>query len=271
MSGTPSSRPARVIVAHEADDIRDAALRVIRELGLEGVGVADGESARALVLSSPPPAALVVDVGLPRVLAYQLVDEVRAAGAAIGVILVASVYSRTAYKRRPASLHGADDYVEQHHLPDQLGEKLLRLLPAGTVGPAGVASARQAARTPVHGQQNGHPPAHREESERIRKAGEGRLAFRYVTPDEAIARARKLAEVVVADLLLYAGAGVDHARTREELERLLGADLAAGRELLALRVPAEIAAAHDYVGAALDAYLDTRAGSNPSTIEREQP
>jgi CheY-like chemotaxis protein len=256
----------RVIVAHEADDIRDAALRVVRELGLEGVGVADGESARALALATPPPVALVVDVGLPRVLAYQLVDEVRAQKLRVAVILVASVYSRTAYKRRPTSLHGADDYVEQHHLPDQLGEKLLRLLPSGAVSAAGAASATAAAQNPVHGiGQNGH----KEESERIRRAGEGRLAFRYVSFDEAVARARKLAEVVVADLLLYAGAEVDGARTRAELERLLGADLEAGRELLALRVPAEIAAAHDYVGAALDAYLGARAGANPPTIGRE--
>jgi CheY-like chemotaxis protein len=266
------SRPARIVVAHEADDLRDAALRVVRGLGLEGVGVADGESARALVLASPPPAALVVDVGLPRVLAYQLVDEVRAAGLPLGVILIASVYSRTAYKRRPASLHGADDYVEQHHLPDQLGEKLLRLLPPGTTTPAAHAAAAAAAAHPVHaGGSNGAPPGLREESERIRKAGEGRLAFRYATPEEAMARARKLAEVIVADLLLYAGAEVDRARTRTELEGLLGTDLAAGRDLLALRVPAEIAAAHDYVGAALDAYVDARAGANPSTIDREKP
>jgi CheY-like chemotaxis protein len=263
-------KPARVVVAHEADDLRDAALRVVREMGLEGVGVADGESARALVLAQPPPAALVVDVGLPRVLAYQLVDDVRAAGVPMGVILVASVYSRTAYKRRPSSLHGADDYVEQHHVPDQLGEKLLRLLPPGTITAAAEAAASLAARHPVHGA-GGGLPGQREENERIRKAGEGRLAFRYATPEEAMARARKLAEVIVADLLLYAGAEVDRARTRAELERLLGNDLAAGRDLLALRVPPEVASAHDYVGAALDAYVNARTGANPSTIDREKP
>lgn len=261
---------ARVIVAHEADDIRDAALRVVRALGLEGVGVADGESARALVLSDPPPAALVVDVGLPRVLAYQLVDEIRAVGARVGVILVASVYSRTAYKRRPASLHGADDYVEQHHVPDQLGEKLLGVLPYGAVGPDGVAVAQAAARSPVHGAA-GQRPGQREESERIRKAGESRLAFRYLSLEEGVARAKKLAEVIVADLLLYAGAGVDQAPTRAELEALLGNDLTAARELLALRVPAEVAAAQDYVGAALEAYLAARSAPNPSTIDRESP
>ncbi len=250
MSGAVRSR---VVVAHEADDIRDAALRVVRSLDLEGVGVADGESARALVMATPPPAALVVDVGLPRVLAYQLVDELRARGLPIGVVLIASVYSRTAYKRRPTSLHGADDYVEQHHLPDQLGEKLLRLLPAR--GPdAGAAPVPQA------------EDDQREEYDRIKRAGEGRLAFRYVTRHEAILRARKLAEVVVADLLLYAGPETDQVRTRSELEALLGADLNATRELLALRVPAEIASAEDFLGAALDAYLGARAGANPSTI-----
>jgi DNA-binding response OmpR family regulator len=228
------------VVAHESDAIRDAALRVARELGLEAVGVADGESARVLLLGTPTPAALVLDVGLPAVMAYELVEDIRARDLSVAVVLVASVYSHTAYKRRPTSLHGADDYVEQHHVPDQLGPKLRALLGAR----AGAAAAPPR-------------PASRDASlaNAIRRAGEGRLAFRYATRDEAQARAHKLAEVIVADLLLYAGADVDQAASRAELEARLGDDLQACRELLALRVPAEVAAAEDYVGQALERFL----------------
>ena len=51
----------RNIVAHESDAIREAALRVVRELGHEAIGVADGDSARALLFSTPAPAALVTN------------------------------------------------------------------------------------------------------------------------------------------------------------------------------------------------------------------
>ena len=46
----------------------------------------------------------------------------------MGVILIASVFNKTAYKRTPHSLYGADDYVEQHHIPDMLPVKLARLI-----------------------------------------------------------------------------------------------------------------------------------------------
>jgi DNA-binding response OmpR family regulator len=239
MSGGGPRLPAvqRVVVAHEADAIRDAALGVVRSLGLEGVGVTDGLSARALVFARPAPSALVLDVGLPEVMAFQIVDDLRAQQNPLPVVLIASVYSRTAYKRRPTSLHGADDYVEQHHVPDQLGAKLMKLLRGG--GGEASEPSEMVARD-------------------IRRAGEARMSFRYATRDEAIERARKLAEVVVADLLLYGDGTIDEAHSRQELEVGLGGDLQAARDFLSLRVPAEIFALEDFVGAALAAVVAAR-------------
>ena len=48
-----------------------------------------------------------------------------------GIILIASVFQHTRYKRAPTSLYGADDYVEKHHIRDRLLEKITRLLPPG--------------------------------------------------------------------------------------------------------------------------------------------
>lgn len=240
-----------MIVAHESDAIRDAALRVVREAGFEGVGVADGESARALTLSLPYPAALVVDVALPRVLGYQLCEEIRSRGIPTRVVLVASVYSKTAYKRRPSSLYGADDYVEQHHIPDQLAKKLVRLVP----------SAQLLDNAP----RSVHDMASLSASERaaldvIRCAGEDRLAFRYATREEGVERARRLARLILSDMVLYNGALVDQGIRNGDLEARLGKDMVAGRELFALRVPAEIASVEDFLGAALAEFVSVRKG-----------
>ena len=67
------------------------------------------------------------------------------------VVLVASIYNRTGYKRRPTSLYGADDYVEQHHIPDALVGKLERLdrrRRRGRRAAAGAARRRPRARDP---------------------------------------------------------------------------------------------------------------------------
>ena len=42
------------------------------------------------------------------------------AGGGDAAALVATVHRRTSYKRRPARLYGADDYVEIHRLGEQL-------------------------------------------------------------------------------------------------------------------------------------------------------
>ncbi len=235
----------RVLVAHETDTIRDAALRVVREAGYEAVGVAEGESARTLLFAEPYPAALVVDVGLPKRLGYELVEDIRERGLPTRVVLVASVYSKTAYKRRPTSLYGADDYVEQHHIFDQLPAKLARLLPA----------PRPVPDRDVHGPLT---PDERAEHDRVKSAGEGRLAFRYATRAEGIERARRLARLIVADLVLYNGAAVEEGLAAGDLPRRIAGDLAAGRELFALRVPAELVDEEDYIGAALDEFVRAR-------------
>ena len=49
---------------------------VARECGYEVVGVTEGDSALALLKSKPVPAALVVDVALPRLLGYELTEYV---------------------------------------------------------------------------------------------------------------------------------------------------------------------------------------------------
>jgi DNA-binding response OmpR family regulator len=247
----------RVIVAHEEEALREAALRVVREAGHEGIGVADGVSARALVISPPHPVALVVDVGLPGVLGYELVDEIRRRALPTRVVLVASVFSKTAYKRRPTTLYGADDYVEQHHIPDQLPEKLARLL-------NGVKQEKTTADV--------HDPAslsaqQRSEIDHIRRAGEGRLMFRYGSREEAVDRARRLARVILADVVLYNGTAVEEgmraADPLAELALRLRRDLDEGRELLALRVPPEIVHGEDFIGAALAEFVRAKAGGDP--------
>src|SRR5690606_33684975 len=75
--------------------------------------------------------AMVLDVALPGTLAcYELIQLAKTGlpQPISAVVLVASVFRRTSYKRRPTSLYGADDYVELHRLGDQLPGKLWYLL-----------------------------------------------------------------------------------------------------------------------------------------------
>jgi DNA-binding response OmpR family regulator len=237
-----------VLVAHDSDQIRQATERVLREAGYQTVGAKDGRQARALLFTEQPPQAMVVDVGLSGEPAYQLVADIRHRDLAVKVVLVASVYSKTAYKRRPTSLYGADDYIEQHHIPDELVNKLIRLMP----GSAKVLPLRQKGQTV--------PDPTRETSvvRHIREAGEERITFHFTCAEEDVARARRVARLILADALLYNGSAVEEGLKNGDLEARIRPDLEAVRELFALRVPPEIAKAEDYIGDALREFVGSR-------------
>jgi len=243
----------RVLVAHDDQRLRESAMTVARSHGYEVVGVADGDSVRILLHSQPVPVALVVDVALPRVAAYELCEEIACENLSTVVILIASVFSKTAYKRRPTSLYGAQDYVEQHHIVDQLGPKLERALTTAPDGPSSPIPHHHLTQTAQH------------RALRIQEAGEERLAFRYRDRAGGFERAERLARLIVADVLLYCGDEVAQWRAAGAggaIPTALADDLDEGRRLFELRVPAEIAGARDFIGDALSALL-----AGPGAVE----
>jgi len=252
-----------IVVAHDAPSIREVTRHLLESLGWSVEAVADGAAVRSALGRREPPQALVLDVALGGVLAYELVDEVRRAALPTRVVLIASIYNRTGYKRRPTSLYGADDYVEQHHIPDQLPVKLARLL-GDPPGPRAAAHAAVAA-----------PHADTPEARAIRAAGEERLEPATPMPIVAasgagrdpVERAQRLARLIVADVALYNGDAFDRAaaapldgdgRDDGELDARLRMDLEEGRLLFDLRVPAEIRAARDFIREAIDELLAER-------------
>jgi CheY-like chemotaxis protein len=232
-------RVAEVVVAHESDTIREAIRRLCADAGYAVHAVGEGKAALAALERRP--AALVLDVALPTVHAYEIVEEVKRRAPDTRIVLVASIYNRTGYKRRPTSLYGADDYVEQHHIPDALLVKLERL-----IGPAPRAVEL--------------PPPHvlTPEGAEIRDAGEQRFSAlpqeqRAPTP-QMIERAERLARLIVADIALYNGDALDaadHHGHELELEARLRMDLEEGRLLFDLRVPAEVRRVRDFIAEAL--------------------
>ncbi|HWB73464.1 MAG TPA: hypothetical protein VG755_00885, partial [Nannocystaceae bacterium] len=116
------------------------------------------------------------------------------------VVLVASVYRATSYKRRPTSLYGADDYIEIHHLGDALPTKLRALL--------GLAEMPR--------------DMHLDAAEALRVEGDTRMTQH----DDAA-----LAKLIVADMVLYNGDRILGASDAGAAATAVAADLAVAREL----------------------------------------
>ncbi|MEM6994748.1 MAG: response regulator [Myxococcota bacterium] len=195
-----------VLFGHDRRSVARPVQRVLEIAGFSFVHATGGEQARAL-LKQRRFSALVVDVALPEIPGYELCSDARTDAPGQGadvVVLVASVYRRTSYKRRPSRLYGADDYVEIHHLCDSLPDKLFTHL--GMKVPQPSLDAQQAAR------------------EALRVEGDARMTE---TDDHT------LAGLIVADMVLYNGDAIFTAKSLTEAAAAVAADLEIARELYA--------------------------------------
>src|SRR5208337_2285915 len=111
-----------VLIAHTSDAMATFVGIVLVKAGFSPIRGSSGAEALRLLTRHRPPAADTK------------------------VVLLASVYRHTAYKRRPTSLYGAHDYVEQHHVPDLLPTKLCALL---DIDPSGVSALVEEGRQEV--------------------------------------------------------------------------------------------------------------------------
>lgn len=190
-----------ILFAHERPAVVRAVTRVLEAEGFSIRSVRDGNAAVS-ALTEKDWDAFVCDVGLPGIPGYELCGVARDKGLARAIVLVASVYRRTSYKRRPTRLYGADDYVEIHHLGDQLPVKLRALL--GDEPQEGSAADMERAKI------------------ELEEEGDARLES-----DEP----QRLASLIVADMLLYNGDRILSSETLSEAETAVGEDLGIARDL----------------------------------------
>ncbi len=218
----PSPGPT-VVIAHENADVAHKIGEVLARAGFTAVAVPTGSRALALLNRS---AAYVLDVGLATdLMAFQVIDRIRAManGEDVPVVLVASVYNKTAYKRRPSALYGANDYVEQHHITDMLPAKLCTLL---GIDPAGV-------------------------SELMSDRETAEFNERLAAVDTAVVDA---AHSIVADIALYHQSDFEQAAEGRETETLRDA-LVEGSRMLAERAGIDAGAAMKPLRRAFDAFV----------------
>lgn len=225
-----------ILVAHERLVIGQAIHRVLAAQGFRVEVVQTGEAAAAAMQEGAWD-GLVLDVVLPGQPVYELVAMAKTgllAQPITAVVLVASVFRKTSYKRKPQQLYGADDYVEIHRLGDELPSKLWRALKVDPSGMSGMLEAEAMLAT-------------------LQSEGDHRLFDDAPVEDDpasASLRSARLAELMVADVILYSGDRLVAADTPAEARAAVASELEAARELH--RSVAGDAEGGDPIGAAFD-------------------
>jgi CheY-like chemotaxis protein len=126
------------VVAVQGEATRELIRDLLTAAGFGVIEVTTGSDTLARV-SDARPALVLVDVGLPDMMGFQVSEAIRRdpANAAMKIVLVAAIHNKDRYRRPPDNLFGADDYIERHEIEARLVEKIKQLCGGGTTaGPA---------------------------------------------------------------------------------------------------------------------------------------
>jgi predicted Zn finger-like uncharacterized protein len=245
----------KVVVANESEAFCGAVKRVLATEPFEVHAFNDGKTAFSAVEELKPDVVLL-DVALPSMYGFEICEAVRKnpALSTVKLILLASIYDKTRYKRAPNSLYGADGYIEKHHIPDSLVGMIYNLVsgqkPVGSLD-------RKKPLAEEEGQAAPEWPSRREiaAQEAVReelKKDEEQETSAPAPPSppelpEAQVKARRLARIIVSDIVLYNQVKVEEGIRKGTFYMLLADDIKEGRALYARRVSEEIRETTSYL------------------------
>ncbi len=242
----------RVLVAHSDRELCEAVASILTREGISFNVCHDGECALQSLDSQPPHVALM-DVALPGLYGFEVVDKIRNRPGleTVKIILLSSVYNKAAYKRTPQTLYGADDYLEKHHIPDKLILKIKRLTDA------------ESEQAPPPSPDQSPSPSDASESnfwdemgDKIRQADENETQSEENAAD--IEKAMRLARIIVSDIALYNEDKVTSGVRDGNFYDMLRDEINEGRKLYDSRVSPEIQARGDFLSDAFENFIARR-------------
>lgn len=233
-----AAKQVRVMIAHSDKELCGTIRGLVEDAGYEAELGHNGADVLAAMDVMRPQVA-IVDVALEGLYAFEVVEKVRRRPGLqnVKIILLSSVYNKAAYKRAPISLYDADDYIEKHHIPDDLIMKINRLL----IGAAPAADADLSEDVEKSGKRLSAAEGASQSldfinsvNEKIQSAEVKEVSADGVPERE---RAERLARIIVSDISLYYMDRIDEGILRGNWSDLLAAEIKEARRLFSERFP----------------------------------
>ena len=250
----------RVLIASDGGELRTIVEEVLRQGGYAFRSAEEGDEAWRQIGEWSPQAA-VLDVGLPGMPVFEICDRVRrdATRSRMGIVLLASVYQHTRYKRSPTSLYGADDYIEKHHLRDSLTEKIARLVPGGGDVPAGESGQYPPPVREEAVSKNkvfpGPAEVEREEKTLVQEEQYGSQDVSAGITGARSAHLKRFARIIMADIALYNQEQVERGVRAGNLEELLESEIEEGRRLFQTRLKSQTGEGMEFYTRAIEEFV----------------
>jgi len=249
----PAARPKKqldknkILVAHSNADTTNEVTSILTQHGFHTITSADGIDAMIKATKELPFLA-IVDVALPKIFGFEVCKRLRqrAETKEMKFILVGSVYDKKRYIREPESFHGADDYVDDQQIAENLIEKVNKI--------KGIKPKEK-----LEDEVEKPPEKPRVEKPEEKVAPETKPEVTTIKPpaaaDDHIERARRLVRAIVSDIYLYNTAKAEESIVAGTFYSVFDNDLKEGLKIYESRISDKVRAQGDYFREQIDKFI----------------
>ncbi len=237
----------KILVAHSKPAVAGEIVALLEKSGYSIITASDGVETMVKSIKERP-ALAIAEVGLPKVYGFEVCKRLKQRPETKGMkfILVNSVYDKDKYKREPESLYGADDYIEEHRIPELLMDSIRMMI-----------ETKPAAK-PEEKMMKPPEPVSKDESLSKPEPGFQPAGKNVPLADERIERARRLARTIISDIYLYNTAKADEAIRDNTFHSAFAADIKEGLKLYKSRIAQDVRAQGDFFEEALTNFIERK-------------
>lgn len=234
----------KVLIAHSNPAVINEITSLLTKNGYQTITASDGIDAMIKTIKELP-FLTIIEVSLPKIYGFEVCKrlKLRAETKEMKFMLVTSVYDKKRYKREPASLYDADEYIEDHQISELLTEKINKI--------RGI--------KPEEKEKKLKKPPEEPVMEKIEQKAEVQIKPEAITGkplfDEKIERAKRLARTIMSDIYLYNTAKADESIRNNNFYSVFVAEIKEGLKLYENRISQEVRAQGDFFRDAIENFI----------------
>jgi predicted Zn finger-like uncharacterized protein len=234
----------KVLISHSNPAVINEITSLLTKNGYQTITATDGIDAMVKAIKELP-FLTIIEVSLPKIYGFEVCKrlKLRAETKEMKFMLVTSAYDKKRYKREPASLYDADEYIEDHQISELLVDKINKI--------KGI--------KPEEKEERLEKPPEEPVMEKIEQKAEVQIKPEAITGkplfDEKIERAKRLARTIMSDIYLYNTAKADESIRNNNFYFVFAAEIKEGLKLYENRISQEVRAHGDFFREAIENFI----------------
>lgn len=244
----------KVLIAHSNPHVVNDIQALLSKNGYQPVIASDGIDAMVKIIKELP-FLVVIEVSLPKIFGFEVCKRLKARPETKDTkfILISSIYDKDRYKREPSSLYEADDYIEEHQIPDLLLQKISYVRAGDRVEEKVKKPVQPTVQEKAIQRETPQPPVKdKTEPETETSVEEIKKA------EETIERAKRLARTIVSDIFLYNTAKAEQSIKNDSFFNEFASEIREGLKLYEHRIPQEIRSKGDFFHDTIKDFIDNK-------------